>query len=240
MTLLQIEDTVHLSKLTKQEVYELQTLLFELGYNVEVDGIYGEDTRDALEFFKKDNDLRGIRGYIGATTVVKLFEQYDGDDLLENDTQKFKPLELKTPFERKTIADIDWTKMNCAISKWFVVGEVFNGEQQRITEAPSITKSIWIMANELDKIRTAWGSGIGVTSWYRPPAINRRVGGVTNSRHIYGDGVDIYPMAGDIRRFQPWLDERWFGGFTHSGYRKKFVHLDMRNRKGWKTGGKKA
>lgn len=43
----------------------------------------------------------------------------------------------------------------------------------------------------LQPIRDAWGKPIVVTSGYRCPALNKAVGGVANSQHIYGQAADI-------------------------------------------------
>ena len=169
-------------------------------------------------------------------------------------------IELKSPqFGRKTwyvfrdhvkveenkseiIADlpIDWKNSSAKISKYFSVGEVTKNDPQRIPIAGSdIEKNILALARELDKIRQDWDSAIIVTSWYRPPAVNKTVGGTSASQHIYGRAVDIKPANNDLTRFQSWLDQYWFGALGY-GARKGFVHLDTRNGKGWKDSGKKG
>lgn len=50
----------------------------------------------------------------------------------------------------------------------------------------------------LDPMREAWGGPLVVTSGYRCPALNRAVGGVTNSAHLSGYAADIRPS--DKRR----------------------------------------
>ena len=96
------------------------------------------------------------------------------------------------------------------------------------------------LALELDKIRDEWGCPILVNSCYRPPAVNRAVGGASNSQHLYGRAVDIRPVnPGSLSKFQGWLDQGWFGALGY-GAKKGFVHLDMRNAKGWRSGGQKG
>lgn len=138
-------------------------------------------------------------------------------------------------------AKIDWSNPDCKISKYFSVLEATKGELARTphpasTEAANIIK----LAAELDKLREAFGSAIGVTSWNRPPVINEAVGGVENSQHITGGAADIYPLNGmDIYEFQKWCDARWYGGLGY-GAKKGFVHLDMRNGKGFMSTGPKG
>jgi putative chitinase len=136
---------------------------------------------------------------------------------------------------------IDWNDFDCKISKYFTVREVTNGDIRRIPAAGSeVAKNILSMAIELDKVRESWGKPIRVTSWHRPVAINRAVGGASRSQHIYGRGVDICPVDGDIYAFQDWLDERWYGALGW-GAKRGFVHLDNRPPfGGFDTGGDKG
>ena len=46
----------------------------------------------------------------------------------------------------------------------------------------------------LQPIRDAWNSPIVVTSGYRSEAVNKAVGGVSNSQHRLGEAADIRPI----------------------------------------------
>lgn len=53
----------------------------------------------------------------------------------------------------------------------------------------------------LDPIRAAWGGPITVTSGYRSPELNKKVGGVSNSQHMKGEAADItVGSVGDNKR----------------------------------------
>jgi|688.fasta_scaffold195435_3 hypothetical protein len=135
---------------------------------------------------------------------------------------------------------INWRNPNMKISRYFSVGEVTKNDANRIPIAGSdIEANILRLARELDKIRNDWGSGIIVTSWYRPPAVNKSVGGSRNSQHLYGRAVDIKPASKDLIQFQSFLDRYWYGALGY-GARKGFVHVDTRNGKGWKDEGSKG
>jgi uncharacterized protein YcbK (DUF882 family) len=146
--------------------------------------------------------------------------------------------EKQTPLELLQ-SNINWNNPKAQISQFFTVKEVTKGDNRRIPPK-EIEQAILRLAIELDKIRTDWGSPILVTSWYRPRQINRAVGGASNSTHIFGKAVDIRPVnSSSLFSFQSWLDENWFGALGY-GAKRGFVHLDMRNGKGWKTGGSKG
>jgi hypothetical protein len=138
------------------------------------------------------------------------------------------------------LSDIDWSDASDRISKYFNVGEATKGDPERTpSKGGEVARNILKMAAELDKLREAYGKPIRVTSWYRPAAINRRVGGASQSQHIHGRGVDICPVDGDIHQFQEWCDEHWYGALGYGAHRG-FVHLDNRNGKGFESGGEKG
>jgi hypothetical protein len=132
---------------------------------------------------------------------------------------------------------IDWNNPSALISKHFTVVEVTQNDDRRIPATGSDEEAaILKLAVELDKIREAWGSAIGVTSWYRPYAVNLEVGGVSNSQHIYGSAADIYTMDDRNEEFEAFLDKNWGGGLGYgvaSG--RGFTHLDLREG-GWQCG----
>ena len=140
----------------------------------------------------------------------------------------------RPPYDPK--APINWQDMNARVSRYFTVGEVTQKDRRRIPRAGSQEeKNILLLAQELDKVRDAWGSPIGVTSWYRPNSpidINAEVGGVPNSQHITGRAADIYTLDGRDQQFEHWLDtvawkDRALGYGVAAG--RGFTHVDLRS-----------
>lgn len=129
---------------------------------------------------------------------------------------------------------IDWRNPRCYISKYFTVAEVTQMDRRRIPiKGSQNEKSILVLAKELDLVREAWGGPLGITSWNRPEPINSQVGGADGSRHCLGLAADVYPMDGDILKFQAWIDRLW-GDALGYGAKKGFVHLDVRSGGGFK------
>ena len=84
----------------------------------------------------------------------------------------------------------------------------------------------------LIEYRRRYGS-TRIVSGYRDPAHNRRVGGAANSQHLYGNGVDLEPVASlnavrNLRRFSGIGVKRSTG---------KVIHVDVRHRGPNTTGG---
>lgn len=171
--------------------------------------------------------------------IVKLTSDVNASNFLPNDAKAFQYFLLKRSNFIGTA--INWNNPNAKISKYFSVREVTKNDPRRIPIAGSnVEHEILKLAIELDKIREEWGSPILVNSWYRPLEVNRSIGSGDDSQHIQGRAVDIRPVNPDsLTKFQSWLDQNWFGALGY-GAKKGFVHLDTRNGKGWRTGGKKG
>lgn len=98
---------------------------------------------------------------------------------------------------------------------------------QRIPANKDISQNIIKVAMALEDVREFLGNKpIKIHSWYRPPSVNRAVGGASHSRHLVGDAVDfsisgICPLS-VYDRLTPW----WKGGLGRS---PNFTHIDLRD-----------
>lgn len=66
----------------------------------------------------------------------------------------------------------------------------------------------------LDDIREKWGGAIKVTSGYRSPELNKKVGGSSTSAHMLGYAADIKPYTNNMEAFEKfilkWAEETSF------------------------------
>lgn len=100
----------------------------------------------------------------------------------------------------------------------------------RIPNTIEVEKRIYEAAKMMEWVRYELGSyPLYVTSWFRPDDVNRRVGGVSNSRHIFGDGVDFRCNHLNPNVIYKKLKDSWSDGGLHAY--KSFVHIDKRGYK---------
>lgn len=86
----------------------------------------------------------------------------------------------------------------------------------------------------LQKIRTHFGKPVTITSAYRTPTHNKKIGGTTFSQHLYGKAADIAVKSVSPKitatYVETLLPDR--GGI---GVYDTFVHVDVRGQKArWK------
>lgn len=129
---------------------------------------------------------------------------------------------------------VNWDDWDSRVSRWFTVGEAFQWDPYRRDRATTdVKQNICKLAARLDELRDKFGP-LGVTSWFRDPETNRRVGGVSNSQHLLGWAADVYPSQHDSRDFERWCEANWPGGVgrgQNSG--RGFTHLDLGPRRVW-------
>ena len=82
---------------------------------------------------------------------------------------------------------------------------------------------------KLEEIRARAGGPIKITSSYRPPAYNRKVGGVSNSTHLDGLAADIYSETLSTSQLCKICDAV-IGAGGGVGYypNQGFIHIDVR------------
>lgn len=96
------------------------------------------------------------------------------------------------------------------------------------TPTPVALSNLHRLMVYLDEIREAYGAPIRVSSGYRSPRLNKAVGGVPDSQHLYGLAADLVVpdldrLFGVIRKlggFDQLIDERPGGG-------RRWVHVSI-------------
>lgn len=115
------------------------------------------------------------------------------------------------------------------LTKFFDYQEFGITDETDISIRENIKK---LVVNVMDKIRTEYGMPIYITSGYRTPEHNKKVGGVANSQHIYGEACDF--TGRDFKRLLRIIDEMDNEGLLNYDqliiYRKRqFIHVSYRN-----------
>lgn len=85
------------------------------------------------------------------------------------------------------------------------------------------------LATLAQRARDRIGRPFIITSWYRPPHINRAVGGVTMSRHLVGDAMDFICEGISGNQLYWSLDPWWPGGLGRYINFPNLCHIDARS-----------
>jgi GH24 family phage-related lysozyme (muramidase) len=118
------------------------------------------------------------------------------------------------------------------ITPHITLGEFALGQEARRFDHQHQVDTAAELATFLERVRIAFGGKpIIITSGYRPPAVNRAVGGASGSEHLYDapsvGAVDFYIDGADIYKVQEWCDRNWAYSLGY-GAPKGFVHLGIR------------
>lgn len=81
----------------------------------------------------------------------------------------------------------------------------------------------------LEAIRAHFGAPVTITSGYRSPAWNAKVGGARRSRHLTGEAADIRVARMSPTAVYAWADAHFAAGGI--GLYRSWVHVDCRPRR---------
>ena len=121
------------------------------------------------------------------------------------------------------------------ITPHITLGEFALGQEARRFDHQYQLDTAAELAAFLERARGAFGGrAVIITSGYRPPAVNRSVGGASSSEHLYNapgvGAVDWYIDGVDIYKLQDWCVKHWPYS-TGLGAPKGFIHTGIRQGK---------
>lgn len=83
----------------------------------------------------------------------------------------------------------------------------------------------------LQKARDHFGKPLKITSGYRTPAHNQKVGGASSSYHVKGQAADVQMDGVDHRELAKFFEAQGMNGIGFYNYAGGFVHVDTRTSK---------
>lgn len=213
-------------------IREIQLCLKRLElYSGEIDGLYGQKTKDAYEKFKLERHLDSPE-LIGSSTALSLIES--SHDVIEEQIGSDSNLELNPELGKSTGNTMNLPTGELVYANQFVIpGRTPNltwGEvTKNCTRVPQTNRNLLAIdkiALIFQEIRDKYGEPIAVTSGYRPLDVNKAVGGARYSRHIEGDALDI--TGSNLIRLLEIV--RSIDGVTGLGLgmHRGFIHIDAR------------
>lgn len=131
------------------------------------------------------------------------------------------------------LQDDDCTPINFSYAELNTCNTTWSGGAvSAATAKANALVSMW----KLQALRHALGDqSIRVTSGFRSYACNSAVGGASNSRHLYGDGVDLGSGPHSLCRLAQQARSHGFNGILGPGYpgHNDHTHVDHRSSRFW-------
>jgi hypothetical protein len=213
-------------------IKEIQAIL-----KIESDGIVGPLTTQAFTEFKEDNKLEFPLG-LGVTTAKQLLDLKGNEETSSDKDEETKSnAQLNPSAGSKTGPSMRLPGGEIVYANQYIVEGIPLTWGEATKDCTRIPTSSEYVANAIrlakvwGGVRDKFGSPIRITSGYRPPAVNKAVGGVSNSQHLYFRALDMQPLNGDFRKLFDVIKASKFTGIGDAvfmGRNKGFFHGDIR------------
>lgn len=228
-----LETTYKLNQAPKEIVKAVQHQLITAGLLDSVsDGIPGPLTLTAFAKFKKSEFLE-YPDLLGKSTALALLEATRSRQAPIDRPSEVTGTSLKT-----FLPKLGWVGARDLVHPGghFTWGE-FTKNLTRVPQKETVINHILRLALYLEDVRDLFGNPtIVVNSGYRPPAVNKAVGGATNSQHLYGTAADLVISGFSPQEVYTRLNA-WHGSKGGLASSSSFTHLDLRGyRARWKYG----
>ena len=207
-----------------------QSALISFAYNLGA-YFYGQEGFETISRCLREQDYAGVPGamllYInkGSSFEIGLRRRRKAEGLLwkggdqspKIETAKLRP---SSPFSSRLTPHI-------------TLGEFALGREERRFQAQFQLDTAALLAAFLERARTRFGNKpVVITSGYRPPGINRSVGGASQSEHLYpvpNEGaVDFFIQGVNAYDLQEYCDQNWPHSLGY-GASRGFCHLGIRD-----------
>ena len=212
-------------------VKEIQTLL-----RIDVDGVVGPITKQAFIEFKEEKELQYPLG-LGVTTAKELLSLKDTEDNLEEAEDSESSATVNKDAGSKTGPTMTLPGGGIVYANEYIVAGIpltWGEATKNCTRVPTSSQYVANairLAKTWGGVRDKFGSPIRITSGYRPPRVNRAIGGARHSQHLYFRALDMIPLNGDYRRLWDVIKASEFTGLGDAvfmGRNKGFFHGDIR------------
>lgn len=224
--------TVLLTDCHPDLIKEIQSIL-----KIEVDGVVGSMTKQVFAEFKQDNDLEFPLD-LGVTTAKELLKEKGQEETSANEPNNDNfPATINPNAGSRTGKSMKLPHGEIVYENEFIAagipltwGEATKGCTRIPTTKEYVDNAIKL-AKVWGEVREKFGSPLIITSGYRPPQVNRSIGGARHSQHLYFRALDMQPMNGDFTKLFAVLKASNFTGLGDAvfmGRNKGFFHADIR------------
>ncbi|MBD1876854.1 peptidase M15A [Nodosilinea sp. FACHB-131] len=207
----------------------LDRALLDFAANIPTTYTPTEDQREAL--IRLVQLWRRLEGRIPA--IQSLFEDLRRLERAAPSSPEAMPAPVPAPLPPRPA---QWTPNNIQLDASIVPNGNFTWAEAtrggaRMPPNQATVDAIVRIAALAQHARDRVGRPFLITSWYRPPELDSRLGGASESRHVVGDAIDFYCMGLTGNQVYWALDPWWPGGLGRYSRFPALVHLDARGSK---------